>query len=149
MADLNWILLVEDEADHRVLVREALERVAPGVPVHEVVDGAEAMAWMRRRTGDPADLLGGLVILDLGLPRVSGFHVLEWMREIPALTRLPVVVLTASENPLDAEHAFNLGARGYFQKPADFRRYLEIFRRVFRLTGRSVEQAAPSQAPPA
>jgi len=72
-----------------------------------------------------------VVILDLGLPHASGFDVLEWMRDMPMLTRLPVVVLTASENPMDAEHAFNLGARGYFQKPADFRRYVEIFQQVF------------------
>jgi len=57
------------------------------------------------------------------------------------------VVLTASENPVDAEHAFNLGARGYFQKPADFTRYLEVFQRVFRVAGRSpvpVQAQSPS-----
>jgi len=148
MAGLAWILLVEDETDHRVLIREALNRVAEGVPVHEVVDGAEAMGWLRRRTSSPQDIHGGLVILDLGLPRVSGFQVLEWMREMPQLTRLPVVVLTASENPMDAEHAFNLGARGYFQKPADFRRYLEVFQRVFRVAGRT-PTPAQAQTPPA
>lgn len=135
MAGLNWILLVEDDADHRVLVREALLRLAPDVPLDEVVDGADAMAWLRRRAGAPASLEGGVVILDLGLPRASGFQVLEWMREMPPLTHLPVVVLTASENPMDAEHAFNLGARGYFQKPSDFRQYLDIFQRVFHIAG--------------
>jgi CheY-like chemotaxis protein len=133
MPGLSWILLVEDDADHRVLVREALSRVAPSVPLDEVVDGVDAMAWLRLRLGDPASVEGGVVILDLGLPRASGFNVLEWIREMPALERLPVVVLTASENPMDAEHAFNLGARGYFQKPADFRQYLDIFERVFRI----------------
>jgi DNA-binding response OmpR family regulator len=138
MPGLSWILLVEDDADHRVLVRVALARVAPSVPLDEVVDGVDAMAWLRLRMGDPAALRGGVVILDLGLPRASGFNVLEWMREIPALERLPVVVLTASENPMDAEHAFNLGARGYFQKPTDFRQYLDIFQRVFRIAEESV-----------
>lgn len=139
MDTVSWILLVEDEADHRVLVREVLRRVAPHVPMEEVVDGAEAMAWLRRRVADPASLKGGVVILDLGLPRASGFEVLEWMREMPALSRLPVVVLTASENPMDAEHAFNLGARGYFQKPTDFRDYMGIFGRVFRIAGAGQE----------
>lgn len=133
MPGLSWILLVEDDADHRVLVREALRRIAPTVPLDEVVDGVDAMNWLRRRVGAPASLQGGVVILDLGLPRASGFNVLEWMREVPALEHLPVVVLTASENPMDAEHAFNLGAKGYFQKPADFREYLDIFQRVFRI----------------
>ena len=133
MAGVSWILLVEDEADHRVLVREVLRRLAPEIPIHEAVDGAEAMSWLRRRCGTPSEIDGGVVILDLGLPRASGFQVLEWMREMPALTHLPVVVLTGSQNPMDADHAFNLGARGYFQKPADFRRYLEILGNVFHL----------------
>lgn len=135
MDPVRWILLVEDDADHRVLVREVMTRVAPRIPMEEVVDGADAMAWLRRRAADAAQLQGGVVILDLGLPRASGFEVLEWMREMPSLSRLPVVVLTASENPMDAEHAFNLGARGYFQKPTDFRAYLDVFSRVFRLAG--------------
>lgn len=142
MAGLTWILLVEDDADHRVLVREVLLRLAPTVPLDEVVDGADAMAWLRRRAGDPSTLQGGVVILDLGLPRASGFQVLEWMREMPALAHLPVVVLTASENPMDAEHAFNLGARGYFQKPADFTRYLDIFQRVFNIASATEERGA-------
>jgi len=133
MAPVDWVLLVEDEADHRILVREALRRVSGDVPVHECVDGQEAITWMRRRTAAPAAMRRGVVILDLGLPRVSGFQVLEWMREMPTLTRVPVVVLTASENPMDADHAFNLGARGYFQKPADFREYLDIFRKIFQI----------------
>ena len=143
MADLNWILLVEDEADHRVLVREALGRLSALTPIHEAVDGTEAMSWMRRRAGNRADIDGGVVILDLGLPRASGFQVLEWMREMPSLAHVPVVVLTASENPMDAEHAFNLGARGYFQKPADFTRYLEIFEKVFHLAAQAERKAVP------
>ncbi len=134
---------MEDEADHRILVREALIRVAPDVPMEEVVDGVDAMDWLRRRAGAPASLEGGVGILDLGLPRASGFQVLEWMREMPPLAHVPVVVLTASENPMDADHAFNLGARGYFQKPADFRDYLEIFQRVFRIAGSPEEGNGP------
>jgi len=145
MADLNWILLVEDEADHRVLVREVLRRLAPRIPIHEAVDGTEAMAWMRRRIGNPKEIKGGVVILDLGLPRASGFQVLEWMREMPALAHVPVVVLTASENPMDADHAFNLGARGYFQKPTDFRRYLEVFERVFHLAAHRSDPIAGTE----
>lgn len=136
MGDLSWVLLVEDEADHRLLVREVLSRIAGHLPIHEAVDGADAMAWMRRRIGEPGQLEGGVVILDLGLPRASGFQVLEWMREVPALVHVPVVVLTASQNPMDADHAFNLGARGYFQKPTDFTQYVGIFERVFRLAAK-------------
>jgi CheY-like chemotaxis protein len=143
MAPVEWILLVEDEADHRVLVREALARLSPSIRVHEAEDGEKAMAWLRLASSDPALVRGGMVVLDLGLPRSSGFQVLEWMREVAQLKTLPVVVLTASENPMDADHAFNLGARGYFQKPADFRQYLEIFERAFHIVESSSAEEGP------
>ena len=133
MAPLSWLLLVEDEADHRLLIREALTRLSMEFQVHEAVDGESAMAWLQRASSDPALLSSGMVVLDLGLPKMSGFNVLEWMRDVPELEQVPVVVLTASENPMDADHAFNLGVKGYFQKPADFTQYLDIFKRAFHL----------------
>lgn len=130
---MNWVLLVEDDADHRVLIREVVTRKFEGVELHEAGDAAEAIAWVRERAKVRGGLARGVVVLDLGLPGPSGFRFLEWVREHEALDALPVVVLTASENPMDAEHAFHLGAKGYFQKPADFRAYVTIFERALAL----------------
>jgi CheY-like chemotaxis protein len=135
---LKWILLVEDEADQRLILRETLARLDGSIEVHDAPDGEKAMKWLRRVATDPAGLSGGMVVLDLGLPKASGFQVLEWMRDVPALRKLPAVVLTASENPMDADHAFNLGAHGYFQKPRDVREYADIFRRAFHIAQTSV-----------
>lgn len=137
MATLAWTLVVEDAPDHQRLISEALAQVAGDVPVHEALDGADAISWLRKRLGDPEALRGGMVIVDLGLPRISGFQVLEWMREMPQLSRIPAVVLTASKDAIDEEHARALGARGYFQKPADPREYVTIFQQVFHSAGRS------------
>lgn len=133
MAPLSWILLVEDEPDHRLLVREAFARLSLPVEFHEAGDADEAERWVRDRHAAAGVLSDGIVILDLGLPGPSGFTFLEWVRSDSAFDGLPVVVLTASENPMDAEHAFNLGAKGYFQKPADFRNYVQIFERVLKI----------------
>ena len=76
------------------------------------------------------------MILDLGLPGPSGFALLEWLHEV-GLESVPVFILTASENPMDADHAFNLGARGYFQKPADFREYMDILEKIFQTVASS------------
>jgi len=143
MAGLTWVLVVEDEADHRILVREALGRLAPSVPISEAGTVEEAMEWMEGRASlNDSSARGGLVILDLGLPGAPGFALLEWMREDTPFERVPVVVLTASENAMDAEHAFNLGAKGYFQKPSDFQQYLGIFRRVFNIAEKARESGA-------
>ena len=129
MGRLTWILLIEDVPDHRLLVRESLARVT-ALPLTEVATGSEAYAFMERLSGSGAEN-EGMVILDLGLRGYSGFEVLEYMREDPALADVAVTVLTASQNPMDAEHAFSLGVKGYFQKPTDFGEYVEIFRRLF------------------
>jgi CheY-like chemotaxis protein len=144
MAPVGWLLLVEDEPDHRLLVEEALRRLPGKIHLQEAETGEAAMAWLKRAAADPQLLRTGMVVLDLGLPRASGFSVLEWMREMPGLDKVPVVVLTASENPMDADHAFNLGARGYFQKPTDFMRYLEIFKRAFHIAESVTEQEGGS-----
>ncbi len=138
---VNWVLLVEDDLDHRLLIREVVSRMFSGVELHEAGDAASAIAWVRDRAKVKGGLAHGVVVLDLGLPGPSGFHFLEWVREHDVLDPLPVVVLTASENPMDAEHAFHLGAKGYFQKPADFRAYIAIFERALSL-------AAPGDGPP-
>ncbi len=130
---MSWVLLVEDEADHRLLIRESLSRLDPTLELHEVENTTDAVAWIRARAKQPGGLVDGVIMLDLGLPGPSGFRLLEWVREHEVLNNLPVVVLTASENPMDAEYAFFLGAKGYFQKPADFREYLTIFQRAMEL----------------
>lgn len=144
MGPLSWVLLVEDDPDHRVLVREALRRVVPGVRVEEATDTEAAVRVLtaRREGGERWD--DGVVILDLGLPGPSGFTVLEWLRD-RGLGALPVFVITSSGNEMDAEHAFHLGARGYFQKPAGFGGYTDILERVFELAAAAVadEGAAP------
>jgi CheY-like chemotaxis protein len=137
MAELSWVLLVEDEPDHRVLVKEVLRRLAPDVLVTEVGTAPEALRWLEASASTTGALASGFVILDLGLPGPSGFDLLEWMREVEHFRRVPVIVLTASENPLDADHAFNLGAKGYFQKPTDFRRYVDLFERVLNIVARN------------
>jgi len=143
MAGLTWVLLVEDEVDHRLLVKEALGRLAPSVPISEAGSVDEAMAWMEGwASHNGSALRGGLVVLDLGLPGAPGFALLEWMREDSPFESVPVVVLTASENGMDAEHAFNLGAKGYFQKPSDFQQYLGIFERVFNIAEKARESDA-------
>lgn len=130
MDTLSWILLVEDDPDHRVLLRQAIGRFDASFELAQAGDFLEAARWLKGRHDSGGSLDDGVVILDLGLPGPSGFALLEWLREA-GLESTPVFVLTASENPMDADHAFNLGARGYFQKPADFRQYVGILEKIF------------------
>ncbi len=121
MSDGSAILLVEDEPDDAHLLTRAFRKAGIGTPVRWLTDGDEALAYLagqRRYADRERNPLPAVVLLDLKLPRRSGFEVLEWLRAQPVLRRLPVVVLTSSGEPQDVDRAYDLGANSYLVKPA-------------------------------
>lgn len=116
------ILLVEDNADHVLLIRRAFHKAGVDCNLQVAVHGDEAVHYLegthgyddRRRFPLPH-----LVLLDLKLPRRSGFDVLAWIRRSPEHEHLPVVVLTTSDQPDDILRARQLHANSYIVKPVD------------------------------
>lgn len=117
------ILLVEDDPNDVLLIRRALRRATIPNPIEVVSDGEAAVAYLAGR-GTYADRtahpLPALMLLDLKLPRRSGFEVLEWLRQQPGLRRLRVVVFTSSGLAADIRRAYELGANSYLVKPLEF-----------------------------
>jgi CheY-like chemotaxis protein len=120
MSDLSPILLVEDDPDDADLIAYAVGKVGVANPLALVADGDAACAYVEG-TGPYADRrahpLPGLVLLDLKLPRRSGFEVLDCIRAQPATKRTPVVVLTSSNQEADVRRAYDAGANSYLVKP--------------------------------
>jgi len=124
------VLLVEDNEDDIELTLEALKDSKVKLKIEVVSDGLSAMAFLRR-TGKYADKpRPDLVLLDLNLPLMDGREVLKEIRTDPALTDIPVVVLTTSEDEGDILKAYKLHANCYITKPVDFVRFTEIIRQV-------------------
>lgn len=107
------VLLVDDNDDHRFLARRALARLADPPVLSTARDGEEALAACLH--GERPDL----VLLDIKMPRRSGFEVLAALRADPATRGLPVVMFTSSENGGDVARARELGADDYVTKPLD------------------------------
>jgi CheY-like chemotaxis protein len=114
------ILIVEDNEDDVFAMKRALVCAQIKNPVQVVTDGQQALEYLSG-SGDYSDpkLFPApfLVFLDLKLPFVHGFEVLEWIRQQPALRQVVVVVLTSSAEKRDYEKACALGARKYLVKP--------------------------------
>ncbi len=125
------VLLVEDNPDDVLLTRRAFAKAEILTPLRVLGDGQGAIDYLSG-AGEFADRernpLPVVVLLDLKLPRRSGFEVLQWLRAQPGLRRMPVVVLTSSEQSADINHAFDLGANSYLVKPVRFEELLEIVR---------------------
>lgn len=126
-ADL--ILIAEDNEDHVLLLRRALQRGALLNPVFVVGDGEEAIAYLKGE-GKFADRyeypLPSLLLLDLKMPKKNGFEVLEWIRQQPGLRRLRIVVLTTSDAPQDVDRAYELGANAFMVKPLERKDFLQV-----------------------
>jgi CheY-like chemotaxis protein len=137
------ILYVEDEQSDVLLLRMALERAGLTNPVHITVDGAEAIDYLAGN-GPFADRsqhpLPALVLLDLNLPKKSGFDVLSWIRQQPQFASLPVVIYTSSVGLIDKETAQVFGVTDYFVKRSGVAHIAELVRSLAR---RWLSESAP------
>jgi len=119
---LARVLLVEDDPHDVVLIITAFAEVGLPGQIAVVNDGVQALDYLQARKayryrspGYPA-----VVLLDVKLPLVDGFEVLQQIRSDPATKLLPVVVLTSSNREQDRQRAYELGANGYVVKTIDF-----------------------------
>jgi CheY-like chemotaxis protein len=133
MSEHAVILLAEDEEDDVILIRRAFAKANISNPLHVVWNGQEAIAYLMG-VGEYANRdeypLPVLILLDLKMPRVGGFEVLQWLRQQPSLAPLPVLVLTSSERIRDVNEAYRLGANSFLVKPLDFENAVELSRLI-------------------
>lgn len=114
------ILLAKDNEDYALLFRRALLSARIDASLDVVHDGQEAIDYLSgtdRYADREKHPFPKLLLLDLKMPRIDGFEVLNAVRQRLGFTRLPVIVLTNSDNPADVRRAYELGATSYFRKP--------------------------------
>jgi CheY-like chemotaxis protein len=123
------ILLVEDNEDDAFFMKQALRDAEILNPLHWVEDGQQAIDYLAGTDGY-ADRqkhpLPSVVFLDLKLPMKSGHQVLEWIRKQPQFEKLIVIVLTSSNEPVDLNRSYHLGANSFVVKPPTPEQLLDL-----------------------
>jgi len=124
------VLLVEDSPDDACLTVEALQegRVRNNITVIE--DGVSAMAYLRREGRYAHAVRPDLILLDLNLPRKSGREVLQEIKQDANLRRIPVVVMTSSDDEKDILAAYNLHVNCYVTKPIDLEQFIGVVKSI-------------------
>jgi CheY-like chemotaxis protein len=127
------VLLCEDDPDDVLLTQIAFEKARLANPLQVVRDGEEVIDYLQGaghfadRTRFPLPIL---LLLDLKMPKLDGFHVLEWLRKHHELDRLPVAIMTSSDHDPDISRAYELGADSYLIKPPDAGALLALVQRL-------------------
>lgn len=113
-------LLIEDNDDDIVFIREAFSE-AGRIDIEQIVqDGDAALAYLRREGPHHRELAPDLILLDLNIPKKDGFQVLEAIKQDTRLQQIPVVVLTVSTREADMVNAYAKGAASYICKRRSF-----------------------------
>ena len=120
------ILLVEDSASDAELTIDALRSARVLNDVHRVCDGVEALHYLRRQGAFATAGRPDLILLDLNLPRMSGYELLEVIKQDPDLAVIPVVVLTTSHAERDILRSYQLHANCYISKPVALQDFLDV-----------------------
>jgi CheY-like chemotaxis protein len=125
----NTILLADDFEPHVLLVQLVLRKAGVLNPIRIVNDGDEAIAYLKGEGGfadRSAFPLPTVLFLDLKMPRVSGFQVLEWWRTQPQLKNMLVIILSGYSQLPDVRRAYALGAKSFLTKPCEIQDVINI-----------------------
>jgi CheY-like chemotaxis protein len=127
------VLHVEDDRNDRLLLATTFRNTRIAVNLQAAEDGEKTVDYLTGN-GVYADRehypFPKLVVLDLKLPRKSGFEVLSWIRSQDKLKNLPVVVLSSSEHEAEMQEAIHLGASGYYAKPVSVVSLKELIKEI-------------------
>lgn len=124
------VLLIEDSPTDIALTQEGLKVAQFDNKLTVVEDGADALDYLHGRGNFGDRRLPDLVLLDLNIPKVSGFDVLKQIKHNDELKQIPVVVLTTSKDDHDIMHAYREFANCFISKPVDFGKFTDIVRAI-------------------
>jgi CheY-like chemotaxis protein len=125
------VLIVDDNQDHRYLIRQAIKESIPRLQAIDVSSKNEALEFLNQARLKSSHHLPSLILLDLYLPtKADGLAALQTLKEYNAnqnLPPIPVVVFSYSDHIEDVNACYNLGANAYIVKAADYRKWVDYF----------------------
>ena len=124
------ILLIEDNPGDVRLTQEAFKEGRLTIKMDVVMDGVEAIKFLKKETPYTDSATPDLILLDLNLPKRDGREVLEEIKTDIRLKRIPVVILTTSNAEQDILKSYNLHVNCYINKPVDFDKFFDIIQKI-------------------
>lgn len=126
------IIIAEDDAGHARLIEKNLGRVGLHNPIQRFENGQDVLDFLFRRGPGPHRKAetAYLLLLDIRMPKVDGVEALRQIKEDPSLRKLPVIMLTTTDDPREIERCHLLGCNSYIVKPVDYDKFAEAIKQL-------------------
>ena len=125
------ILIADDDAGHARLIEKNLERAGLHNPTRRFENGQEALDYLFGRSpGAHAPGAGCLLLLDIRMPKIDGVEVLRRLKQDPRLRKMPVIMLTTTDDPREVELCHDLGCNSYIVKPVDYEKFAQAIKHL-------------------
>lgn len=123
------IWLIDDDDGHALLVQESFEDAGLRNPFSRACDGRQGWEWLLE-TRNGTRKRPGLILLDVSMPNMDGFELLERIKSAEDFRKIPVIMLTSTDAPKEIERCYRLGVNAYIVKPVDFEHMAEKIRKL-------------------
>ncbi len=126
------IILTEDDEGHAALILKNLKRAGFKNNILHFKDGQEVLDFLFMRGEGPHRISGKsyLLLLDIRMPKVVGNEVLRQIKETPELSKMPVIMLTTTDDPQEVDHCHKLGCSTYVTKPVDYEKFIDAVKKL-------------------
>jgi CheY-like chemotaxis protein len=125
------ILIAEDDAGHARLIEKNLSRAGLHNTIERFDNGQEVLDFLfRRSVRQRKNEASYLLLLDIRMPQVDGVEVLRQMKQDPQLRRIPVLMLTTTDDPREVERCHEIGCASYIVKPVDYEKFAEAIKNL-------------------
>ncbi len=124
------IVMVEDDEGHARLIERNIRRAGISNHIRHFTDGTSALEYLLQGADGPMANGPALVLLDLNLPDMSGIDILAKIKAEPKMKRMPVVVLTTTDDKIEIQRCYDLGCNVYITKPVNYESFADAIRQL-------------------
>jgi CheY-like chemotaxis protein len=126
------ILIAEDDSGHAALIRKNISRAGISNPILHFMDGQELLDFLFKKEDSPHRIgdASYLLLLDIRMPKVDGIEVLRNIKADKELRKIPVIMLTTTDDPHEIENCHKLGCSNYITKPVNYEKFVDVIKKL-------------------
>ncbi len=126
------ILIAEDDNGHALLIKKNLKRAGVMNKIRRFKDGQETLDFLFKNKKDitPNSNASYILLLDINMPKKNGVDVLRQIKKDEKLQKLPIIMLTTTDNPVEIDECYRLGCNNYIAKPVDYDKFIETIKKL-------------------